>query len=132
VGGEQARQPRRIAARHAAFGRDPINPCMPPRRRQPRGVSRRIRVMDKAEIELGFGAQLQPFERREIRVVGAVFGYRHVEILDRALDAGADGVRHLDHEAHVFRLHKMLVSRTAVAEVIAELDRGRHGVADAG
>src|SRR5262249_59352251 len=106
-----------------AFCRNAVDPRMPPRRREPRRIACRIVVMHEAEIELRLGMQPQSFERREIRIARAVFRYRHVEVVDRALDAGADRVGHLDHYAHVLRLHEMLIGRTAVTEMIAELDR---------
>src|SRR5439155_9010406 len=55
---------------------------------------------------------------------------RHMEELDWASDARAGRVRHLDHDRHVFRLDAMLVQRAAVAEMVAELDRSWHRLAD--
>ena len=55
-----------------------------------------------------------------------------MEELDRPLDARDDGVGHLDHDAHVLRQHHVFVGRAAVAKMIAELDGGRHAVADFG
>ena len=50
---EQRRQPRRIAARHAAFGADAVDPRMPPGGGKPRRVAAGIVVVDQAEIKLG-------------------------------------------------------------------------------
>src|SRR5436305_433908 len=130
--GEQRWKARRIAARHAAFGRNAIDPRVTPRRRETRPVARRIVVMHEPEIELCFRVQPQSFERREKRVVRAVLWHRHMKILDRAAHAGADGVRHLDHDPHVLWLDEMLIGRAAIAEVIAELHCTWHRVADAG
>ena len=55
-----------------------------------------------------------------------------MEKLYRPPDAGNDGVGHLDQDAGVLGLHQMLVGRAAVAQVVAELDAGRHRVADGG
>ena len=101
-----------------------------PRGREPRRVAGGVVVMDQAEIKLGARPKLQVFQRREIGVVGARLHHRHVEELDRPLDARGDGVGDLDHDAHVLRQHHVLVGRAAVAQVIAELDAGRHRVAD--
>ena len=51
---------------------------------------------------------------------------------DRVLDPAADRIGHLDHDAHVFGLNAVLVGRAAVAEMVAELDRSGHRVADLG
>ena len=68
---EERGQPRRIAARHAAFGGDAVDARMAPRRGEARRIAGRVVVMDEAEIEFGLGAEAQIFERREIGVVGA-------------------------------------------------------------
>src|SRR5947207_10801328 len=130
--GEQRWQARRIAARHAAFGRNATDPRVTPRGRETSPVARRIVVMHEPEIELRFGVQPQSFERREKRVVRAVLWHRHMKILDRTAHAGADGVRHLDHDPHVLWLDEMLIGRAAIAEVIAELHCTWHRIADAG
>jgi hypothetical protein len=46
--------------------------------------------------------------------------------VNRALDAGGNRVRHLDHDAGILRLHHVLVGGAAIAQVIAELDAGRY------
>src|ERR1700730_15375381 len=55
-----------------------------------------------------------------------------MEELDRAGDTGAGCVGDLDHDRHVLGLDAMLVRRAAIAEVVAEFDRTRYGVADPG
>ena len=55
--GEQRREARRIAARHAAFGGDAVNPGVAPRRGQAVPIALGIIVMDKAQIELRFGME---------------------------------------------------------------------------
>jgi hypothetical protein len=49
---EQGLQARRIAAAHSAFGADAVDARMPARRSKPRGVARRIGMVNEAEIEL--------------------------------------------------------------------------------
>jgi hypothetical protein len=87
-------------------------------------------MVDQAEIKLGFVTELQRLERGEIGVVGASFWHRHVEELDRTRDPRGDRVRDLDHDTGILRLHHVLVGRAAVTQVVAKLDRGRHGIAD--
>jgi hypothetical protein len=58
---EQRRQPRGIAARHAAFGADAVDAHVTARRREPRGVALGVVVMNEAEIEFGVPAKLRPF-----------------------------------------------------------------------
>ena len=72
--GKECRQPRRVAARHPAFGCYAVDTCIAPRRPQPRRIALRILVMNEAEVELGLGVQTKIFERRKIGVVGAVLG----------------------------------------------------------
>src|SRR6201993_1677168 len=103
---------------------------MAPRRGQPCGTALRVVVMDEAEIKRSVRAQAQIVERREIAVIGAALCHRHMEELDRALDLAANGFGHLDHEGRVFWLYALLVGRAAVAEMVAELDPGRHRIAD--
>jgi hypothetical protein len=55
MGGEECRQSRRIAACHAAFGRDPGDARMAPCRGKARHIARRVGVMNEAEIEGGLG-----------------------------------------------------------------------------
>ena len=58
---EQRRQPRGIAARHAAFGADAVDARVTARRREPRGVARGVVVVNEAEIKFGLRAKLQAF-----------------------------------------------------------------------
>ncbi len=87
-------------------------------------------MVDEAEVERGARAQLELLERREIGVVGAALRHRQVEELDSPLHPRHDAVDDLGHDAGILRLHHVLVGRTAVAQVIAELDLARHRVAD--
>src|SRR4029077_8824344 len=82
MGGEQCRQPRRIAARHAAFGGDAVDADVTARRVKPRFVALGVVVVDEAEIERGAQPQLELLERREISVVGAALRHRQMEELD--------------------------------------------------
>ena len=50
--GEERRQARRIAACHAAFGRDAVNPRVAARGREARRIARGIVVMHEPEVEL--------------------------------------------------------------------------------
>ena len=59
MSGEQRRQPRRIAACHAAFGADAVDADVAAGRRQPCGVARGVVVVDQAEIERGLARQPQ-------------------------------------------------------------------------
>ena len=102
---------------------------MPPGSREARRIAGGIVMVDEAEIELGLGPQLQLGERREIGVVRAPLGHRHMKELDRPRDAGDDGIGHLHHHARVFRLDQVLVGRAAVAQVVAKLDAHGHRVA---
>jgi len=127
VGCQQFRKARGIAARHAAFGGYAVDPDMAPGGGEASSVAGHVAAVNEAEIELGFRAQLQPGERCEIGVVGARFRHRQVEELDRSPHPGRDRIDDLDH---VLRLDHVIVSRAAVAQVVAELDRRRHAVTD--
>src|SRR5215470_11080467 len=83
VGCQQFRKARGIAARHAAFGGYAVDPDMASGGGEASSVAVHVVAMNEAEIELGFRAQLQPGERREIGVVGARFRHWQVEELDR-------------------------------------------------
>src|SRR5437016_3061474 len=78
---EQGRQAGGIAACHAAFGGDAVDPGMAARGGQSGRVAGFVVMVHEAEIELGFRAQLQPFERRKIGVVDARFRYRQMKEL---------------------------------------------------
>ena len=80
---EQRREPLGIAARHAAFGRHAVDPDMALGSGEASGVAGDILAVNKAEIEFGFRAQLQPSERCEIGIISARFRHRQVEELDR-------------------------------------------------
>ena len=73
MGSEQRRQPRRIAARHPALGRNSVDTHVPPRGRETRRIAGRVVVVDEPEIEFGIAAELEPLERRVIGIVGAPF-----------------------------------------------------------
>src|SRR5271170_6192361 len=91
MGGKKCRQPRRVAARHAAFGCHAADACVALRRPQPCRIAWRIAVMNQTKVEPGLGVQTQVFEWHKIGVVGAVLRHRHMEELDRTPDAGTNG-----------------------------------------
>ena len=68
-------------------------------------------------------------ERREIGGHGAPLRHRQMEELDRALDTAAVALV-ISTMIAVLGLHHVLVGGAAVAQVITEFDRRRHGVAD--
>ena len=123
--GKERLQARGITARHAALRADAVDADVAPGGGEAGRVALRVVMMDQAEIKLRFGAEVQSLERREIGVVAAALGHRHVKELDRTRHFCDDGVRNLDHDAGVLRLHHVLVGGAAVAQVIAELDRDR-------
>ena len=81
--GEERRQARRVTARHAALGSDAVHADVAAGRREAGRVALGVVMVDQAEIELGLIAELQLFERREIGIVAAALGHRHVKELDR-------------------------------------------------
>ena len=85
--------------------------------------------MDAAEDQIGFPRQGKIRQRREIGVVIAFHRHRHMNVLDRPIDRLDQTVGDLDQNRHVLRFHHMGVRRAAIAEVIAEIDIGRHHVA---
>ena len=68
-------------------------------------------------------------ERLEVQRVGAILRHRHVDVADGSVDGREDALGNFHQNAHVLRLHQMLVLRAAVAKVIAELDPLRHSIA---
>src|SRR5215510_7111346 len=75
VRGEQFRKARGIAARHAAFGRDIVDPGIAPGGGEASRVAGYVLAVHEAEIELGVRPQLQRVEGCEIGIVGARFRY---------------------------------------------------------
>src|ERR1700730_11116693 len=55
-----------------------------------------------------------------------------MEEVDGAGETGRGCVGDLDQDRHVLGLDAMLVRRAAIAEVVAQFDRARYGVADPG
>src|SRR5207248_5094127 len=70
MGGEQRWQPRRIAARHAAFGADAVDAGVTAGGSKPCLIAVRVVVVNEAEIKFGLGTELQSLQRRVVRVVG--------------------------------------------------------------
>jgi len=83
-------------------------------------------VVDEPQVEARAFGQAQPAERGEVRGVGALAWHRQVDEVERPPDGGDDGAGELGEHARVGRHHQVLIGRAAVAEVIAELDVGRH------
>ena len=81
--GKERLQARGITARHAALRADAVDADVAPGGGEAGRVALRVVMVDQAEIKLGLGAELQSLERREIGVVGAPLGHRHVKELDR-------------------------------------------------
>src|SRR5439155_1067220 len=85
-----------------------------------------VGVVDEAEIELGLRPQPQPGQRRVVRVVGAIARHGQVDPGQRAAEARGERVGDLHEPGGVAGLREVTVLDVAVAEVIAELDVGRH------
>ena len=95
-------------------------------------VALAVVVVDDAETELAALGQIEGGKRRVVGRVVQMFRRGDVDELEGPLQAGEDAVGHLHRVGQVRRHHHVLVVRRAVAEVVAELRRLRHGVAEAG
>ena len=105
-------------------------PSIIPCDRSEQAVALAVVVVDDAEIELAPLGQAETGERRVIGRVVAVPGRRDVDELQGPVQPGEDAVGHLDRVGEVPGHHHVLVVRGAVAEVVAELRRFRHRVAE--
>src|SRR5690242_10524551 len=96
--GEQGRKSRRITPSHAALRTDAVDARVAPGSSKSRCISRTIIVMDETEIELRFRPEHELLQWRKIGIIRAPFGHGEMEELNGPLDAGHDGIRHLNHE----------------------------------
>jgi hypothetical protein len=67
VGREKRRETARVAAGHAAFGGDAVDPGVAARGGEAGGVAASVVVVDEAEIKLGLGLELPSGSKRPAR-----------------------------------------------------------------
>src|ERR1700739_3436006 len=112
-----------IATRHAAFSRDAVDPSMASGAGEARCVAGHVITMNEAEIQFGVRAQVQSVEWCKKGIIGARFRDRQMKEIDRPPHTGADRIDHLDHDPGILRLDHVFVGGTAVAQMVAQLDR---------
>src|SRR6185437_16900766 len=78
-----------------------------------------VAAVHEAKEKFGFRLEPEIAQRREKCRIASVARHRHVNPLDRALDARADAVCDLDQIRRVLRFDEVLMSAIAIAEVIA-------------
>ena len=120
----------RIAAPEAAFGGDSRDRGELASLGELAGVAVGIALVHQSEIERRSLPQSEVGERREIGGIAPVLRHRHVDILHGPADRARNSVGDFDADPQILRLNEVLVLRAAVAEVVAEVDVGRHHVAD--
>src|SRR5579859_1838855 len=85
-----------------------------------------IGVMHQSQVEFCLRMKLQVLERREIGIIAPVARNRHGNPVQRALEASSDTIGNIYQLRSVFRLHKMLVSSIAIAEMIPQFNISWH------
>ena len=73
---------------------------------------------------------MQPSQGREVCLVVAITWHRHVDPFNWSLNVRCKSISQLDHQTHIGRLDKVLVSGIPIAKVNAELGSGRNVMAD--
>src|SRR5262249_51026770 len=81
-----------------------------------------VGIVDKPKKQLRFGRDLEIAQGKEVGVIVAIAGHRHVYPCDRMLYVRHDKVGQLDGFAKIQRLDEVLRVQVAVTQVESQLD----------
>src|SRR6266446_8354310 len=93
-------------------------------------ASNPVRKVHEPQVELRLGTALEGPQRGKVGIIVPVARHWHVYPADRPLKRSRDGVGHLDQVGRIHWLLEVSMLAVAVAEVITQLNVGRHAYAE--